>query len=478
MSRDAATLAALRTEVNAALGRHDLGTARAALAQLRSLYAGAQGPPRALAAAFAELGDFSSLADDYPAALAAYSQALTLQPAEPRYWFNRAAVRRFLGEFDLAERDYDRALELDPADGQAWLNRSDLRVQSPERNHLQALDAALASGSHDWRFRVPLQYALAKEYEDVGDYALSWCHLHAGAQLRRRFLQYDPQTDLDTVDWLIAAFPQALPPSDLRPGPAPQPIFVVGLPRTGSTLVDRILGSHTAVHTAGELNDFGFSVIDHAREQLRRVPGAAGTPSRKELVLASAHLDFAALGADYLRRVQPRLPSTGAPPQRFTDKLPLNYLYCGLIARALPGARIVHVTRHPMAVCYAMFKVLFDQGYPFSYDLDEIADYYIAYRRLMTHWERTLPGRIHHIAYEDLVSDPEHQARALLAAVDLPWQEECLQSHRNQAPVATASASQVRRPIYSSSVALWRHYEPQLAPLRARLLAAGIGLDR
>jgi hypothetical protein len=152
-------------------------------------------------------------------------------------------------------------------------------------------------------------------------------------------------------------------------------------------------------------------------------------------------------------------------------------LYCGLIARALPAARIVHVTRHPLAVCYAMYKVLFDQGYPFSYDLGEIADYYIGYRRLMAHWQATLPGRIHQVAYEDLVRDPETQSRQLLAALDLPWQDRCLQSHQNQAPVATASAAQVRRPIYSSSVALWRHYESQLAPVSARLSAAGIEWD-
>jgi hypothetical protein len=191
--------------------------------------------------------------------------------------------------------------------------------------------------------------------------------------------------------------------------------------------------------------------------------------------LASARLDFAALGEDYLQRVQRRLRQ---PLPRFTDKLPLNYLYCGLIARALPEARIVHVTRHPMAVCYAMYKVLFGQGYPFSYDLGEIADYYVAYRRLMDHWQVTLPGRVYRVAYEDVVRDPEGQARALLAAVDLGWEDQCVASHRNAAPVATASAAQVRRPIYTSSVALWRHFEPQLAPLRSRLLAAGIDPDR
>jgi tetratricopeptide (TPR) repeat protein len=477
VSRDALTLATTRTRITAALGRHDLGAARAALSQLRDLYAGAQGPPRAMAAAFAELGDFSSMAEDYPAALVAYDRAIALQPDQARYWFNRAAVRRFVGELELAERDYDAALKLDPADAQAWLNRSDLRAQSPERNHVPDLEAALAAGAQDWRFRVPLRYALAKEYEDLGDFAKSWSHLHAGAQLRRQFLQYDPQVDLDTVEWLRAAFasePDAWVPQTTA---GPQPIFIVGLPRTGSTLVDRILGSHSGVYSAGELTDFGATVIAHARAKLRGSRGAVAAPTRKELVMASAQLDFAALGADYMRRVRPRLPRQATAPRNFTDKLPLNYLYCGLIARALPAARIVHVTRHPMAVCYAMYKVLFDQGYPFSYDLAEVADYYIGYRQLMAHWQATLPGRIYPIAYEDLVRDPRSQSQALLAALALPWQDQCLQSHQNAAPVATASASQVRRPIYSSSIALWRRYESQLAPVSARLSAAGIAWD-
>jgi tetratricopeptide (TPR) repeat protein len=472
VKNDVLTLTTLRAEVTAAFDRRDLAAARAALARLRDLYAGAQGPAHAMAAAYAELGDFSSVAEDYSSALAAYDQAIALIPARARYWFNRAAVRRFLGELELAERDYDVALKLDPADGEAWLNRSDLRVQSPQRNHLPQLESALSSGPADWRFRVPLRYALAKEYEDLGDYARSWPHLHAGAQLRRQNLQYDPQPDLDTVEWLREGFPSTLPAAAPTVRTGSQPIFIVGLPRTGSTLVDRMLGSHSAVCSAGELTDFGTAVIEQVRG-VQRAPNAP-PPSRRELVTVAAQLDFAALGADYLRRVQPRLRQQ---LPRFTDKLPLNYLYCGLIARALPEAPIVHVTRHPMAVCYAMYKVLFGQGYPFSYDLGEIADYYIAYRRLMEHWRRSLPGRVHDVAYEDLVSDPEGQGRALLAAVGLDWESQCLQSHANATPVATASASQVRRPIYTSSISLWRHYEQQLTPIRSRLLAAGIAVD-
>ena len=471
MGRDAAAIGAARTAVTSALRVHDLAAATAAIARLRGLYAGAEGPVHALAAARAELADFSTVVGDHATALSDYDQALAWQPEQPRYRFNRATVRRFVGDLAGAEQDYDRVIELEPRDAQAWYNRSELRVQTPQHNHVQQLERALTTGG-DWRQRVPLHYALAKEHEDLGDHAASWRQLTAGAALRRQNLQYDIRNDLDTIDGLIGAFG---PPGDTAGNPSAEPIFVVSLPRTGSTLVDRVLGRHPQVFCAGELPDFGAAVVTASRT---RVLGPqTSTPPRPvpraELVRASAALDFAALGTDYLRRTRPR---TGHTP-RFTDKLPLNYLYCGLIARALPNAAIVHVRRHPLAVCYAMFKVLFDQGYPFSYDLGEIAEYYIGYQRLMAHWQATLPGRIHDIAYEDLVRDPETHSRRLLAAVGLPWDERALAPHLGASAVTTASAAQVRRPIYSSSVAQWRHYERELEPVAARLRAAGIACD-
>ena len=451
--------------VAAALRRRDLGAAVAAVERLGALHAAAGGSDGMRARAHAELGDLWSLLSDFAAAHRSYTQAIELASNESRYWFNRAAVGRFLGQLEAAEADYDRAIALAPADAQAYLNRSELRPQTAERNHIAELERALRRGPGSWRFEVPLRYALAKEYEDLGEYGLAWRHLSAGASLRRRHLQYDPSVDLKTVDWIRQAFPAALVGS---PGAAStEPIFILGMPRTGSTLVDRILGSHAQVYSAGELPDFGAAAV--AAVQQRRGQNVA----RQELIAGSAELDFAALGQDYLRRTRPR---TGHTPY-FTDKLPLNYLYCGLIARALPQARIVHVTRGPMATCYGIFKVLFDQGYPFSYDLGELADYYLGYLRLMTHWHTTLPGRIIDIAYEDLVVNTASEVQRLLGALSLPWQSQCLEFDKNPAPVATASAAQVRRPIYSSAVSIWRHYERELSPLAARLKSAGVSTD-
>lgn len=458
-------IVALRRTIAEALRRQELQSAITALRRLQALGDAVSGTTRARSALQAEIGDLWSLLREYAAAALCYSRAVELAPDHARYWFNRAAVRRFLGDIEGAEQDYDEAIRLQPRDAQAYLNRSELRVQTRERNHIPALERALAASAGDWQREVPLRYALAKEYEDLAEYAASWRHLSSGAELRRRHLQYDVRVDLATVGWISQTFPQG---AVFGGGCAsPEPIFILGMPRTGSTLVDRILSSHSDVYAAGELSDFAAALVAAVAQRLGRVP------PRQELIAASATVDFTALGTEYLRRTRPRTGHT----RHFTDKLPLNYLYCGLIARALPLARMVHVKRHPMANCHAMYKVLFDQGYPFSYDLRELADYYLGYRRLMAHWQAALPGRIIEISYEDLITQRGLEIERLLQSLGLALQPACLESHHNPAPVATASAVQVRRPIYRTAVDAWRHYERELAPLAERLRAGGVEIE-
>jgi tetratricopeptide (TPR) repeat protein len=410
------------------------------------------------------IGSFYTSIGEHRRASEAYSQAIKLDPSRALYWFNRGTVLRFLGKIDEAEQSYDRAITLRPDDCEAYSNRSELRRQTPERNHIEALAQLLERGIPNWRGEVQIRYALAKEYEDIEQYSHSWRHLESGAHLRRKHLQYDVRGDVDTVDWIIEAFPQA-PTQPIGGCPSGEPLFIVGLPRSGTTLVERILGSHSEVYAAGELNHFAAALVSGV---LTRT-GSRSLP-RPQLIAASRDLDFAALGSDYLGRTRPATSER----RHFTDKMPLNYLYCGLIRRALPNARIVHITRNPMASCYAMFKTLFKDGYPFSYDLSEIAQYYAGYRRLMEHWHQSMPGVIHDISYERLVRDYENECRGLLAACGLEWQDSCLEFHRNPTSTTTASASQVRRPLYDSSLAQWRHYEEQLGGLRAQLLSAGI----
>ena len=409
------------------------------------------------------IGSLYSSIGDQNVAVEAYSRAIALDPREATYWFNRAAVERFVGELDKAEADYDQAILLKPNDCEAQLNRSELRTQTQGRNHIDELGRLLSSGL-PWRGEVQIRYALAKEHEDLGRYGDAWRQLENGARLRRAHLSYRVDTDVDTVQWIIDAFP-SVEARPLELTSRPRPIFIVGLPRSGTTVVERILGSHSDVFAAGELNHFAEALTTAARAQSRGQP-----LPRQQLIELSRQLDFSKLGEDYIYRVR----QVTFRQDHFTDKMPLNYLYCWLIRQALPQARIVHVTRHPIASCYAMFKTLFKDGYPFSYDLGDLARYYVGYRRLMRHWHATMPGFIFDISYENLVLDQEDETRRLLSACGLEWQDDCLHFHANPAATTTASAAQVRRPLYDTSLGQWRNYEQQLDRLRSDLLAAGI----
>jgi tetratricopeptide (TPR) repeat protein len=411
-------------------------------------------------------GTLYSFGRDQHRALAAYDAAVALAPDNPQFRYNRASIRRFLGDLDGAEQDFDHAIAVKPKDYEAYKNRTDLRRQTPDRNHIAELEAAASSGITDWRGEVQVRYALAKEYEDLERYEESFEELARATRKRREHMRYEVSTDLATVNWIMTAFPEGpkTPPANAC-GDAP--IFVIGLPRSGTTLVERILGSHSTLVSAGELDSFALCIVDAVRRQSGRAQ-----LTRQELVTYSAELDFAALGHAYLRHAQ----AVGDVAGRFIDKMPLNYLYCGLIRRALPRAKLVHLTRHPLAVCYAMYKTLFRDGYPFSYDLTEIGQYYLGYRQLMTHWNASMPGAIYELNYEALIADQLGETGQLLAFCGLGWEEACLQFHENPAASTTASAAQVRRPIYDSSLSQWRHYEQQLKGLRQQLEAAGVEL--
>jgi tetratricopeptide (TPR) repeat protein len=411
-----------------------------------------------------QLGSLLHLLGENSGALHHYSKAIELDPGNADHYFNRAAVQRFFGDVAGAEAGFNRAIELKPEEFEAYNARAHLRQQTRDRNHIVQLKEVIARSSSPTGL-VQLQYALAKEYEDIGSFDEAFAALQQGADTKRRHMRYRVDTDLQIIDKICEVYGTAMFAGQIQGFQSTDPIFVLGMPRTGTTLVERILGSHSSVFSAGELNNFSLELIGHVRQAL-----GPKRPSRLEFVAATAMLDFKALGEAYIRSVRPL--RDGSPC--FIDKLPFNFLYAGLIHLALPRAKIINLKRHPMDTCYSVYKQLFRDAYPFSYDLDELGQYYIAYHDLMRHWNTVMPGVICTIQYEALVTDTERESRRLLEYCGLPWEDQCLRFQENRQASTTASALQVRQPVYASSVGKWRHFERQLAPLRRRLEDAGI----
>ena len=418
------------------------------------------------AAALEAVAAFHMHRRDAKAAVAAFDAAMAVEPSRVSLWTGRAATRAALGEFAAAGADLEEALRLAPADADTLALLAELGTDLPNARPTQELEALLAQNPGQPEHAVPLRFALAQSYDRLNATSDSFRHLLAANALERTRLRYNPQLDRDTVDALIERFAATEP---LHPsGSSEQPIFIVGLPRSGTTLVERILSGHSAVASVGEVPAFPEAV----GAQLLRHFGAT-RPDFKTYIGAQSLLEGDRLADDYLRRVAPWRNDAA----RFVDKTTINFYYCALILRAFPKARIVHVTRHPMASGYALFRAWFRGAFPFCYHLGELGDFYVGYRRLMTQWERILPGRLIPVSYEALVREPEPQIRALLDAVGLPFEAACLEPHQLPDAVATASYQQVRRPINDASVDAWRRYAEDLAPYAERLAAAGIAID-
>lgn len=424
---------------------------------------------------YSELALVLNALQRYDEAQSQYQKALNLLNAEsPKHsglraqlLFNLASVQRYLGDIDAAEASLDDALQLTPLDTEAQLLRSGLRKQTHENNHIAELESVQAKTSGHFLQTAQVCYALAKELEDIGEFDDSFTALQQGANARRSIMQYDVARDEAILTQLATQFDADWfdYTADTVAGyENDEALFILGLPRTGSTLVERLLSQDPQVHVAGELNQFSLQMMQQIRAQGQN----ARTP--QELICHSGKLDFTELGASYINSTRPETGHT----RHFIDKLPLNSLNMPLISRALPDAKIIYVQRSPMDTCYAIYKNLFTHGYPFSYQLDELARYYAAHYRLMQQWLKSLGEAVHVIHYEKLVAEPELEGRKLFAFCNLLWRDEYTQTQRNQAPSNTASAAQVRQPIYQGSVEKWRCYEAHLRPLRQQLQALGV----
>lgn len=403
---------------------------------------------------------------DHAAALVHFTEAVRLQPSNTEFRYNQAATLNFLGRTEEAEAALEDLIALAPGDARAHHLLAGLRKQAPSRNHVERLTQTRRV-AHAPRDRLLLGYALAKELEDIDLPAKALDVLCEANAEHRRTLPYTFARDAAVFDAIEASWPLpdpiAVPLSDA-------PIFVIGMPRTGTTLVDRILSSHPDIESAGELQAMPLAVKSAAGT---RTP----TVMDPETIFAASRGDMRTIGAEYVQRAGHHQRN---PEKRFTDKFPGNFFYAGFIARALPAARIVCLRRHPMDTVLSNFRNLFavsSRYYDYSYDLLDIAAYYARFDRLMAFWRNALPGRVLEISYEGLIADQEGETRRLLAHCGLEWSDACIDFHKNNAPVSTPSAAQVRRPIYRDSVARWKQHIEVLEPVRHYFEEAGIALD-
>jgi len=399
-------------------------------------------------------------------AVPCFAQAVAGNPNHPQMRFNYAASLNFTGQFAAAEEQYEAAIALNPRFVKAHSSLSSVRTQTADHNHVARLEALLAT-STDSVDSLHLHYALAKEHEDLRNPEAVFHHLDTANRRRKVELGYDIGFDRSIFEALKQHFAaDYFTGEGAKLDPAQAPIFVLGMPRTGTTLVDRILSSHPTVESAGELQVMQVG--------LKRLAGTTGRFALDpETIAAARSLQPAQLGQIYLEGAAPYRKSE----RRFIDKLPLNFLYIGYIARALPEAKIVCLRRHPLDTVWSNYRHLFATNfsyYSYSYDLLDTAAYYVMFDELMRFWQQLFPGRILQVQYETLVEHQEEQTRRLLDHCGLAWNELCLNFHENQAAVATPSKSQVRQPMYRGAMGRWRRYERYLQPAREYVRARGI----
>jgi tetratricopeptide (TPR) repeat protein len=394
-------------------------------------------------------------------AIQAFEKALAINPAKAGALCGIAHHLKTIGRQEEAIASYRRSIAVKPDYCESYWSLANLktfRFKQAEVEEMQRLlqDEGLADES-----RCQLHNALGLEFEAGGDYATAFENFMACNTLRRKSEFYDPVDTEDTHDRVIEIFNRTFLQQAGGEALHPTPVFIVGLPRSGSTLIEQILASHSRVDGTHELSD--LSKVIRAIPEGRRHGRRKGRQGLRfpETVARLSQQGWGDLGRRYLERTAKHRGQAAY----FIDKNPNNFVFAGLLKLAIPNARIINARRHPLDSCLGSFKQLFASGQPFSYDLTELAEYYLQYQRLMDHWHEVMPGFVLDVDYEEVVSDLETQVRRLLDFCDLPFEETCLRFHETQRAVKTASSEQVRKPIYSSSVHLWRRYELQLSGL-------------
>ena len=433
------------------------GRAEAALKQVEQLLAKAPRDPgyrNLQAAILANLGDYSET-------IRVYEGLLEEQPAQAKMWMSYGHALRTTGRVAESVAAYRRAIALAPTLGEAYWSLANLKTFHFTEEDARAMRATLGHGDLGDEDRLHFEFALGKMREDQAAYEESFAHYARGNALRRKSHPYSAEENSDFIRRSKALFTTEFFASRAGSGcPAPDPIFIIGLPRAGSTLLEQILASHSLVEGTMELPD-----VPRTTHELNTRGREAGKPF-PEILAELERGELHALGASYIESTRVQRKS-GAP--FFIDKNPNNCQYVGLILQMLPNAKVIDARRHPLACGLSCFKQHFARGQSFTYDLADLGRYYRDYVDLMAHFDRTLPNRIHRVIYETVVADTEAEVRRLLAYCNLPYEEQCLRFYENERAVRTPSSEQVRQPIFHEALEHWRNYEPWLGPLKEAL---------
>ena len=410
--------------------------------------------------AYDALAWFSLLLRDHPRGNRLYRRATELEPQTARYWYNLACSERSLGRLAEAEAACDRAIAIDPEEYPSYLLRSELRVQSADANHVAVLQGLMARPDLGHQGRLFVGYALAKELDDLQRFDEAFKRFSESARVRRSRLQYDIAADEHKLRRIAQVYSGGHDGGEDDQVDSSRYIFIVGLPRSGTTLVERILSGLPDVVSNGETENFSRSLLEATP------PGSADIFARAALAAPGA------VASGYARRADG--PGTN---KKIIEKLPMNYLYVGAIRQALPDARVILLKRSPLDSCFAMYRTLFREAYPFSYDFDELGRYYAAYERLVQHWRTLFGSWVHEVVYEDLVREPRRVGEDIARHCGVPWSDAAIEIQNNAAVSLTASAAQIRRPIYGTSSGRWRLYRSHLNELAASLRRHGVTLS-
>jgi tetratricopeptide (TPR) repeat protein len=396
---------------------------------------------------------------DYDEALELYEELTQRFPDNAKLWMSQGHLLKTVGRQDDSISAYRRALDVEPTLGEVYWSLANLKTVKFDEADLLAMQAALATPGLSEENRFHLDFALGKAFNDRQEPDRAFGHYAAANNLRRKSLDYDPAVITNNVDRIITQLTHEFLAERAGQGcDAPDAIFILGMPRAGSTLIEQILASHSAVEGTMELPDMPAIAM---RE------GRGGGPSGWVDAIAEMPPEkLGELGAEFIERTRTQR-KTSTP--LFIDKLPNNWIYTGLIHLILPNAKIIDARRHPMDCCFSNFRQHFAKGQAFSYDLTDMGQYYADYVRLMAHFDAVLPGRIHRVIHEELVENPDAEVRSLLTYLDLPFEDACLKFHENSRAVRTASSEQVRRPLNRDGMDQWKPYEAWLDPLKDAL---------